>query len=374
VPDDGADTINGTHKPQETSMKKILVTGNMGYVGPLATAHLRATNPDAEIIGYDCGLFAANLTTREPLPETAVSSQHFGDVRDLPMSLLKEVDAVVHLAAVSNDPIGSKFEAVTEAINHRASLRLAQLAHAAGVRHFVFASSCSVYGVSDLDRAQSETDVVNPQSAYARSKIATEEGLRQAGLGGMIVSCLRFATACGLSPRLRLDLVLNDFVASAMATGRIEVLSDGSPWRPLIDVRDMARAIAWSVTRPETAGGAFLVVNVGSNAWNYRIRELAAAAAREIPGTSVSINKTAAPDRRSYRVDFSLFQSLAPEHTPRVDLAESVRRLKDGLTTIGFADASFRSSRLMRLRMIEDLMTAGRLTPDLRWTHFGAAA
>ncbi len=129
-------------------MKKILVTGNMGYVGSAAVAGLRAANPDAEIIGYDCGLFAASLTSRAPLPETALSSQHFGDVRDFPASLLEGVDAVVHLAAVSNDPIGLKFEAVTDAINHRASLRLAALAHAAGVRHFVFASSCSVYCVS----------------------------------------------------------------------------------------------------------------------------------------------------------------------------------------------------------------------------------
>jgi nucleoside-diphosphate-sugar epimerase len=351
-------------------MKRMLVTGNMGYVGPVVIAHLRAADPDAEIIGYDCGLFASNLTTGAPFPEVAVSSQHFGDVRDLPKGLLKGVDAVVHLAAVSNDPIGSRFEAVTDAINHRASLRLAELAYAAGVSHFVFASSCSVYGLAEGDLARSETDAVNPQTAYARSKIATEEGLRQARLDGMTVSCLRFATACGVSPRLRLDLVLNDFVASALATGRIEVLSDGSPWRPLIDVRDMARAIAWSVTRPQTAGGAFLVVNVGSNAGNYRVRDLADAVALELPRTSVTINE----DRRSYRVDFSLFQSLAPEHMPHVGLADSVRRLKDALTTIGFADATFRSSRLMRLRMIEDLMTEGRLTPDLRWTLYGAAA
>jgi nucleoside-diphosphate-sugar epimerase len=355
-------------------MKRMLVTGNMGYVGPVVIAHLRAADPDAEIIGYDCGLFASNLTTGAPFPEVAVSSQHFGDVRDLPKGLLKGVDAVVHLAAVSNDPIGSRFEAVTDAINHGASLRLAELAYAAGVSHFVFASSCSVYGLAEGDLARSETDAVNPQTAYARSKIATEEGLRQARLDGMTVSCLRFATACGVSPRLRLDLVLNDFVASALATGRIEVLSDGSPWRPLIDVRDMARAIAWSVTRPQTAGGAFLVVNVGSNAGNYRVRDLADAVALELPRTSVTINENAAPDRRSYRVDFSLFQSLAPEHMPHVGLADSVRRLKDALTTIGFADATFRSSRLMRLRMIEDLMTEGRLTPDLRWTLYGAAA
>jgi nucleoside-diphosphate-sugar epimerase len=353
-------------------MQKIVVTGNLGYVGSVVTAHLRATWPRAEIVGYDCGLFASNLSSSGPLPEVALSAQHFGDTRDLPATLLDGADAVVHLAAVSNDPIGNRFAAVTDTINHQASLHLADLARERGVRNFVFASSCSVYGISAGDAARNESDAVNPQTAYARSKIDTELGLRAANSGKMVVSCLRFATACGFSPRLRLDLVLNDFVASALATGRIDVLSDGSPWRPLIDVSDMARAIEWGAGRHEQNGGRVLVVNVGSNVWNYRVRDLASAVAGELPGVGISINRNAAPDTRSYKVDFSLFERLAPDHLPQVGLAESVRRLNAGLRAMGFADEAFRSSRFIRLRTIEELIAQGRLAPDLRWVNSGA--
>ena len=149
--------------------------------------------------------------------------------------------------------------------------------------------------------------------------------------GGMGVTCLRFATACGMSPRLRLDLVLNDFVAGALASGEVSVLSDGTPWRPLIDVRDMARAIEWAITGDGVEAGGFLSINAGSDDWNVQVRDLAHAVAAGAPGTRVSINKDAPPDKRSYRVDFSLFRKMAPDHQPRVTLADSVERLRDGL-------------------------------------------
>jgi nucleoside-diphosphate-sugar epimerase len=354
-------------------MQKIVITGNMGYIGSVVTTHFRAKFPQAELIGYDSGLFATNLSSPGPLPEVALSAQHFGDIRDLPAALLDDVDAVVHLAAVSNDPIGDRFSMVTDEINHRASLRLADLARERGVRNFVFASSCSIYGVSAEESARNESDAVNPQTAYARSKIDTERGLRASNSGEMVTSCLRFATACGFSPRLRLDLVLNDFVASAMATGKIEVLSDGSPWRPLIDVSDMARAIEWAAGRRQDNGGRLLVVNVGSNDWNYRVRDLASAVASELPGVGVSVNRNAAPDTRSYKVDFALFKRLAPDYLPQVDLAETVRRLNVGLLAMGFADEAFRSSGFIRLRVIENLIAQGRLAPDLRWANNGVA-
>lgn len=352
-------------------MQKVLITGNMGYVGSVVAAHLRDKFPNAQIIGYDTGLFASNLTSTGPLPEVSLSAQYFGDVRELPPNLLDDTDAVIHLAAVSNEPIGNKFTAVTDEINHRASLRLAEIARSKGVSNFVFASSCSVYGIAEGGSAQRETDTLAPQTAYARSKIDTEFGMQRSNSGGMVVSCLRFATACGFSPRLRLDLVLNDFVASALTTGKIVVLSDGTPWRPLIDVADMARAIEWACTRKEPDGGRHLVVNVGSNAANYQVADLAAATAAELPGVEVSINKNAAPDTRSYKVDFSLFEKLAPAYLPTVSLSQSVSRLKQGLTEIDFSDPDFRSSRYIRLRVIEQLIAEGRLHPDLRWTREG---
>jgi nucleoside-diphosphate-sugar epimerase len=351
---------------------RILVTGNMGYVGPCVIAHLRSRYPTAELIGLDSGLFASCLTTQGPAPETLLDSQRFADVRDVTVDELRGIDVVVHLAAISNDPIGNRFEEVTDAVNRSASLRLAECARDAGVQHFVFASSCSVYGLADA-QARRETDPTGPLTAYARSKVGTEDGLRQTDPKGMTVTCLRFATACGFSERLRLDLVLNDFVACALTSGRVSVLSDGTPWRPLIDVADMARAIDWASSRDPARGGRMLVVNVGSDERNHQVRDLAQAVAQAVPGTSIEINTAAVPDSRSYRVDFSLFRNLAPEHQPRFNLSASIAGLVKGLRGIGFADPEFRSSpRMVRLNMISSLLASRRLSPGLRWVSRAA--
>lgn len=345
---------------------RILITGNMGYVGPVVARHLRARFPRAVLLGFDSGLFAHCLTNTGPLPETVLDAQFFGDVRDMPDAVFEHVEAVVHLAAVSNDPMGNRFEAATDDINRAASLHVAEQAHRAGVRAFVFASSCSVYGFAEAG-ARREGDRLDPLTAYARSKVATEQGLQQRELPGMTVTCLRFATACGMSDRLRLDLVLNDFAASAVAAGEIAVLSDGTPWRPLIDVGDMALAIEWAIGRSPEHGGTHLVVNVGSDDRNHRIRDLADAVARAVPGATVSVNAAAPPDHRSYRVDFSRFRSLAPDHQPRVDLAGSIANLVGGLRAIGFSDRNFRDSPLVRLKTLANQLDCGRLSPDLRW-------
>lgn len=345
---------------------KILITGNLGYVGCNVVIHLRSKIPNVRLVGLDTAYFAHALSHASSLPERMLDEQRIGDVRDLTVDDLAGIDGVVHLAAISNDPMGNRFEAVTYEINRDASLRLANLAQEAGVSRFVFASSCSVYGLAP-GAARNETDTVNPQTAYATSKVATERGLAGMNHSDMIVTCLRFATACGMSDRLRLDLVLNDFVASAVASRRIVVLSDGTPWRPLIDVRDMARAIEWALTRPVEAGGRLLSINVGSDEWNYQVKELAEAVASSIPGTDVSINRQAQPDTRSYKVDFSLFRSLAPNHQPQITLQDSIARLRKGLEGMGFRDPEFRSSHFMRLKILEGHIVAGRLSPGLRW-------
>jgi len=346
---------------------KVLITGNLGYVGPVVVRYLRRTHPNARLIGFDSAFFALSTTGATILPERFLDEQHFGDVREIPESLLEGLDAVIHLAAVSNDPMGNKFERVTEDVNYRASVDLGRKARKAGVSHFVFASSCSVYGFAP-GAPRKESDELNPQTAYARSKVNTEKGLAEIRDNNTIVTSLRFATACGMSDRLRLDLVLNDFVACALAHGEISVLSDGSPWRPLIDVRDMARAIEWGIVREASAGGGFLALNVGSDDRNYQIKDLSSAVAEAIPGTTVKINKTAQPDTRSYKVDFSLFASLAKNHQSQVTLRQSIDMLAKGLRSIGFADPDFRNSAYIRLKVLEAHIAAGRLTSDLRWS------
>ena len=345
---------------------KILITGNLGYVGPIVARHLRREHPAARLVGYDSAFFALATTAAAVLPERMLDEQHFGDVREIPEELVEGVDAIVHLAAVSNDPMGSKFEQVTADVNYRASVELGKKAQRAGVSHFVFASSCSVYGFAP-GAARKETDELNPQTAYARSKVNTEKGLADLRSNNMVITSLRFATACGMSDRLRLDLVLNDFVACALAIGEISVLSDGSPWRPLIDVRDMARAIDWGIKREADRGGRFLALNVGSDDRNYQVKELSAAVADAIPRTTVNINQAAQPDSRSYKVDFSLFASLAKSHQPQITLPQSIDMLAKGLRSMGFADRDFRNSGYIRLKVLEAHIAAGRLSPDLRW-------
>jgi nucleoside-diphosphate-sugar epimerase len=346
---------------------KILVTGNMGYVGPGVIRRLRASYPDATLVGFDMAYFANCLTNADFLPESKLNEQVFGDIRNFPAELLAGVDAVVHLAAVSNDPMGNKYEAVTLDVNHQSSIDLARKAKAAGVKTFVFASSCSMYGAAS-DGAKTEDSELNPLTAYARSKVFTERDLKPLADASFTVTCLRFATACGMSDRLRLDLVLNDFVAGAVSSGQISILSDGTPWRPLINVKDMAIAIDWAISRPAANGGEFLAVNTGSNEWNYQVKELAEAVAQVIPGVKVSVNPDAPPDKRSYRVNFDLYQQLAPDHQPQHNLLDTIRELKQNLDEMGFSDGNFRNSRLMRLKVLNHLQEKTLIDSQLSWT------
>ena len=345
---------------------KVLITGNMGYIGPSVADQIKTAYPGAEVVGLDEGFFAHCLTGGKTLPETRIDQQIFGDARSIKPEMLEGFDAVVHLAAVSNDPMGKTFEQVTDEINCQSSIRLAEMAKAAGVKNYVFASSCSVYGFAE-GGPRKEDDELNPLTAYARSKIATEKGTEPLADDSFVVTCLRFATACGMSERTRLDLVLNDFVAGAVSSGEITILSDGTPWRPLIHIKDMARAIDWGVSRKPENGGAFLAINAGSDEWNYQVKDLAEAVAQVVPNTKVSINPNAVPDKRSYQVDFSKFRELAPNHQPQVSLLDAVKGLKEGLEGMGFADANFRDSEYIRLKILNGHLEAKRIDSDLHW-------
>lgn len=349
---------------------KILVTGNMGYVGPLVLRRLRESHPGATLIGYDMGYFAHCLTGAPRFPESRADVQYFGDIREMPEEILQGVDGIVHLCAISNDPMGAALEEVTLDINYRASIDLAQKAKRAGVKKFVFASSCSVYGFAE-GGPRREEDAINPLTAYAKSKVNTERDLASLASETFTATCLRFATACGMSDRLRLDLVLNDFVAGAIASKRINILSDGTPWRPLIHVKDMARAIDWALQRDHRDGGTCLMINVGSDAWNYQVKDLATAVAKVIPNVEVSINKDAQPDKRSYRVNFDKFTKLAQGFLPAVDLQDAVVDLRDGLMAMKFQDADFRNGEFIRLFTLKCLRENGHLTANLEWADRG---
>ena len=347
----------------------ILLTGNMGYVGPAVVERLRASRPHARLVGIDAGYFAHCLTSRAPLPERLLDHQFFGDVRDLAGEVLTGVDAVVHLAAISNDPIGSAFEEVTHEVNAQATIELARRARDAGASTFVFAASCSMYGFAETG-ARTEDSPLDPLTAYSRSKVDAEKGLAALADDDFSVTSLRFGTACGISDRLRLDLVLNDFAASAVASGTVTLLSDGTPWRPLIDVRDMALASDWAIDRRSEDGSAFLAVNVGAEASNFQMIELARAVVDAVDGAELEVSADAQPDRRSYKVDFSRFEELAPDHQPRVSLEQTIRELVEALRRIDFRDTAFRTdSELVRLNVLRRLLSEGLLRDDLRWAE-----
>jgi nucleoside-diphosphate-sugar epimerase len=343
---------------------KILITGNLGYVGSELVKLLRKTYPTAELMGFDIGFYAKHITNKDTSPEIFLDRQYYGDVRSFPEEILKGVDAIVQLAAISNDPIGNKFEKVTLDVNYRAVIDIAKKAKKMGVKKMIFASSCSVYGFAE-ETARTENSDLNPLTAYAKSKVLAETELKPIANDNFTVTCLRFATACGMSDRLRLDLVLNDFVAGAVSSGEINIMSDGSPWRPLINVRDMGRAIIWGIERDAAKGGKYLVINTGSNIWNYQVKELAHAINKLLPETSVSINKDAQPDKRSYKVSFDMFEKLAAGYTPEYSLDQSIKDLIEGLKRIDFNDKNFRQSRLIRLFVVNELLSQKILNDNL---------
>jgi nucleoside-diphosphate-sugar epimerase len=345
---------------------KILITGNQGYIGPILTRHLRNTHPDATIVGMDMGFFEQDTVVPGALAnKDQPHEQRTKDVREVTAEDFRGIDAVVHLAAISNDPMGKAFEEVTFEVNHKASVRVAQAAKEAGVRKFVFASSCSVYGKAGNQQCGEDAPLF-PLTAYAISKARAEEDLSKIATSNFQVTAYRFATACGASPRIRLDLVLNDFVATGITSKRIDILSDGTPWRPLIDVQDMSRAFEWAVYERD-AHGPYMVLNAGRSDWNFQIRALADTVSKMSGGIPVTVNPAAAPDSRSYSVDFTQFEKLGIlAKTPR-KLDQSVSEVLSVLADAKDLTPEFRTSRFIRLKTLTNLREAGKLDQTLRW-------
>jgi len=346
---------------------KILVTGNLGYVGPAVVIELRRSLPTATLFGCDPGWFASRVATEDRLPESLLNAQMFCDVRDLSVSDLAGVDCVVHLAAVSNDPMGQTYEKATDDINHLASVDLGKLCKAAGVRHFIFASSASVYGVAS--EICTESSELNPQTAYAKSKVATEKDLASLAGDDFMVTCLRFSTACGWSPRIRLDLVLNDFVAGALIDGEIRLISDGSPLRPLIATTDMARAITGAVLQDfRSVRSAFEAMNIGSDNWNFTIGALAKRVGERMGNLKVILGDKGGADTRSYALDFGKFRTMMPAWQPEATLELVVDELASSLDAALNRSTEATRASYIRLKTLDYLRDGGRLDQDLRWT------
>ena len=345
---------------------RVLVVGNLGYVGyPL----VRKLFSDAkyEVIGLDSEIFKGDLFSSEPDIISLGRNQFVGDVRDFNYGRVGAVDAVVYLAAISNDPMASRFKDPTYMINCFGAVRALRAARSLGATSFVFASSCSVYGQGD-STPRLESAELDPLSDYAWSKVDAEKYLELENQGALTLTCLRFATACGFSQMLRLDLVLNDFVVSAVKNRKIDVLSDGKSKRPLISVKDMAEAICWAIHRESRAENRTLTVNVGSNQWNFVISDLANAVSTLVEGTVVAFKPNGKNDPRSYHVNFDLYESLNPAHS-FASFEEVVEELVfETRRAMNKLSGSLRDSKYVRLKSIEEQLTSGRLDHSLRVT------
>jgi nucleoside-diphosphate-sugar epimerase len=339
---------------------RVLVTGHHGYLGSVVAPFLAEAGHDVE--GLDTFFYeGCDLTAdRRPVPGRRL------DLRDVVPSDLEGLDAVVHLGALSNDPLGDLDPALTFAINLDASVALARAAREAGVERFVFASSCSMYGASGTAGPLDEAAPLVPLTPYAESKVRAEPEVLALADDGFTPVSLRNATVYGVSPRLRVDIVLNNLVAWAHTTGTVRLLSDGSAWRPLVHVEDVARAVQAVLEAPPdvVAGEAF---NVGSDADNYRVRELAEIVRDTVPGSTVELGEGAGSDPRSYRVDFSKFAGAFPEHVARWTAPAGARELYDAYREAGLTLERFQGDAFVRLAHLRLLLGQRRLDDDLRW-------
>jgi nucleoside-diphosphate-sugar epimerase len=345
---------------------RILVTGSSGYIGQVLVQLLRQARHD--VLGLDTGFYEGCDFGAMPAPVPVIAT----DLREVRRSQLAGFHVVMHLAALSNDPLSNLDPALTYEINHEASVRLARLAKEAGVSRFIFSSSCSTYGAAG-DVPMTEDCELNPVTPYGVSKAMVERDLLALADDRFSPTLLRNATAYGVSPRLRMDLVLNELVALAMTTGRIIMKSDGTPWRPLVHVEDIARAFlaVACAGRERVHGQAF---NVGSTAENYRISELAEIVRQTVPGSEIEYAEGAGPDKRCYRVDFSKIARQVPEFEPQWHARRGARQLYEAYRAVGLTEGDIDGPRYRRLGTLQNLLASGRLDSTLRWVRTAVPA
>lgn len=340
---------------------RVLVTGHRGYIGPILVSLLQKHGH--QVTGLDSDLFY-ECAFNEKMPEIP---EIIKDLRDVTVDDLQGFDAVIHLAALSNDPIGNLNPEITYAINHRGSVQLASLARDAGVKRFLFSSSCSTYGAAG-DKILDETATFNPVTPYAQSKVFVERDVSKLATDSFSPVFLRNATAYGVSPRLRFDLVINNLVAHAFTTGLVYMLSDGTPWRPVVHIEDISRAFLAALEAPKEVihNQAF---NVGRNEENYCIRELAEIVAEVVPGCKIDYAPGASPDKRSYRVNFDKIKRELPNFQPQWNARKGAEELYQAYQEYGLKKDDFDGPRFKRIDHLKILLNSGRLASDLRWAH-----
>ena len=337
---------------------RILLTGHQGYLGTVLAPVLASAGH--QVTGLDSGLFADCILGPAPADPPGLAV----DLRDVSADQLAGFDAVVHFAALSNDPLGALDPELTHAINHRASSRLARLAKEAGVARFLYASTCSVYGSQGGDELVDEDAPLKPVTAYAVSKVRVEDDLWQLADAAFSPTALRNATAFGFSPRPRADIVLNNLVGHALLTGIVRVLSDGTPWRPLVHAADIATAVVAVLEAPRSAVHA-RAFNIGTEANNRTVAQIAASVAAGVPGAEVVITGEAGPDPRSYRVDFSRLRAAVPSFTARWSIPAGAAELAAAYRTRGLTRQGF-DTRFTRLAWLARRRELGAIGHDLR--------
>lgn len=337
----------------------ILVTGSEGYIGTVLVPLLQAQG--YAVTGLDAAYYAHGNLDRSPAPTHPLIR---ADIRDVSAQQLHGIDAIVHLAGLSNDPLGMLDESLTLDINHHASERLAVLAQGAGIRRFVFASSCSLYGAAD--KLLTEDDPANPQTAYGKSKILTEDALRTMAGPNFCPVFLRNATAFGFSPRMRFDIVVNSLTAYAHTLSRIQILGDGTPWRPLVHVRDICQAILLALAAPADSVRA-QAFNIGSDRENYQIRSIAEHVQQQYPNCEIAIAQDKANDTRNYMVSFDKAQQVLGFQA-QWTLNAGIAELKEAYGTCRLDQALFEAPVYTRLKQIEAWLASGHLDSQLRWT------